>query len=341
MQEVRRERTVSAPELSAAVLMMTAAACFVGMTSTVKLLSSELSTPQIVWGRYAAHLVIVLILVRGRLGGVVATARPRVQFARSLLMFAATSLSFLALRWLPLAEVAAIMFLTPVIVTALAALVLGEPVGLRRWAAVATGFAGAVVIIRPGLEAVHPAAIAAVLCSASYASYQITTRVVGDSAPPAVSLFYSCLVGVSASSLVLPFVWQTPDLAGWALMALSGSFGALGHLAMIAALARAPASFVTPFTYTQLLWATVLGFVLFGELPDWVLRAKALVTLVGEPSLRWLFEKSGHETAPPPIPVSGLTRVPPALLCIGPRLDPDHIRELVADEFGFEPPVST
>lgn len=268
MQEVQRERTVPAPELIAALLMMIAAACFVGMTSSVKLLSSELSTPQIVWGRYAFHLVIVVVLLRGRLGGVVATARPRVQFARSLLMFAATSLSFLALRWLPLAEVAAIMFLTPVIVTALAALALGEAVGLRRWAAVATGFAGALVIIRPGLEAVHPAAIAAVLCAASYASYQITTRIVGDSAPPLVSLFYSCLVGASASSLMLPFVWQTPDAAGWALMALAGSFGALGHLAMIAALARAPASFVTPFTYTQLIWATLAGFVLFGELPD-------------------------------------------------------------------------
>jgi drug/metabolite transporter (DMT)-like permease len=255
-------------EAAAALLMMTAAACFVGMTSTVKLLSAELATPQIVWGRYAAHLVIVLILLRGRLAGVVATARPRVQFARSLLMFAATSLSFLALRWLPLAEVAAIMFLTPVIVTALAAIALGEAVGMRRWAAVATGFAGALVIIRPGLEAVHPAAIAAVLCSACYASYQVTTRVVGDSAPPLVSLFYSCAVGVLVSSLVLPVVWRTPDAAGWTLMALSGSFGALGHLAMIAALARAPASFVTPFTYTQLLWATVVGVVLFGELPD-------------------------------------------------------------------------
>jgi drug/metabolite transporter (DMT)-like permease len=265
----RRARAESfGVELQAALLMITAAACFVGMTSTVKLLSSELSTPQIVWGRYAAHLLIVLVLLRGRLGGVVATARPRVQFARSLLMFAATSLSFLALRWLPLAEVAAIMFLTPVIVTALAALILGEAVGIRRWAAVATGFAGAVVVIRPGLEAVHPAAIAAVLCSASYASYQVTTRLVGDSAPPAVSLFYSCAVGVLASSLMLPFVWQPPDTAGWALMALSGTFGALGHLAMIAALSRAPASFVTPFTYTQLIWATVVGFVLFGELPD-------------------------------------------------------------------------
>jgi len=268
MQRAEHKRALPATELVAVLLMIVAAACFVGMTSTVKVLSAELSTPQIVWGRYAFHLVIVLVLLRARLDGVLATARPRVQFARSLLMFAATTLSFLALRWLPLAEVAAIMFLTPVIVTALAALALGEPVGLRRWGAVATGFAGAVVIIRPGFEAVHPAAVAAVLCSVSYASYQITTRVVGDSAPPFVSLFYTCAVGVLASSLMLPFVWQTPDLAGWGLMALSGTFGALGHLAMIGALSRAPASFVTPFTYTQLIWATLLGFILFGELPD-------------------------------------------------------------------------
>ena len=268
MQQVERERTPPATEVVAALLMIAAAACFVGMTSTVKLLSTEFSTAQIVWGRYAFHLAIVLVLLRGRLDAVVATARPKVQLARSLLMFAATSFSFLALRWLPLAEVAAIMFLTPVIVTALAALALGEPVGLRRWGAVATGFLGAVVIIRPGFEAVHPAALAAVLCAFSYGSYQITTRVVGDSAPPFVSLFYTCAVGVLVSSLALPLVWRTPDLAGWGLMALSGTFGALGHLAMIGALARAHASFATPFTYTQLIWATLLGFVLFGELPD-------------------------------------------------------------------------
>jgi len=276
--QVGRSEAAAHQELIAALLMMLAAACFVGMTSTVKLLSAELSTPQIVWGRYTTHLLIVLVLLRGRLAEVRRPARPRLQLARSLLMFTATSLSFLALRWLPLAEVAAIMFLTPMIVTALAALVLGEPVGIRRWAAVATGFLGAVVIIRPGVEAAHPAALAAVLCAAAYASYQITTRAVGDSAPPLVSLFYSCLVGAVASSLLLPFVWRPPDAAGWALLMLAGTFGALGHLAMIAALARAPASFVTPFTYTQLLWATLLGLLLFGELPDaWTYAGAALI----------------------------------------------------------------
>ena len=278
MHRLRRERAVIGPEVQAILLMLVATACFVGMTSSAKALHATLATPQIVWGRYATHFVIVLVLLQFRLGEVVRTARPGIQLTRSVFMFAATSLAFLSLRYLPLAEVASIMFLTPMLVTALAALVLKEAVGLRRWGAVAVGFLGALVIIRPSPEAFQWAALAAVGCAACYASYQITTRVVADGAPPLVSLFYSCLLGTVASSLALPWFWTMPDARGWALMALSGTFGAIGHLAMIAALSRAAASFVTPFSYAQLIWATLAGVVFFGELPDlWTYAGAALI----------------------------------------------------------------
>lgn len=262
----------------AVLLVLFAAACFVGMTSTAKYLSADYSTVQIVWGRYLAHFLIVLALLGTRLPEVLHPDRPATQLARSLVMFAATATAFLALRYLPLAEVAAIMFLTPIFVTALAALALGEAVGLRRWSAVGIGFLGALIITRPGFEAVHPAVFSAIVCAVSYALYQIMTRVVGDTAPPLVSLFYSCLVGTVVSSLAVPFFWQTPDLQGWILLGVSGAFGAVGHLAMIGALARAPASFVTPFTYSQLIWATLIGFWLFGDLPDlWTYVGAALI----------------------------------------------------------------
>ncbi len=262
----------------AVILVLTAAACFVGMTSTVKFLSTDYSTVQIVWGRYLAHFVIVVVMLGSHLPLILRPDRPATQVARSLMMFGATASSFLALRYLPLAEVASIMFLTPIFVTALAALALSETVGIRRWSAVAIGFLGALVIVRPGFEAVHPAVLAAIVCTVCYALYQIMTRVVGDTAPPLVSLFYSCLVGTVVSTAAVPFFWQTPDLAGWALLALSGAFGAAGHLAMIGALARAPASFVTPFSYSQLIWATIVGFWLFGELPDaWTFLGAALI----------------------------------------------------------------
>jgi drug/metabolite transporter (DMT)-like permease len=164
------------------------------------------------------------------------------------------------------------------LVTALAALVLGEAVGPRRWAAVALGFVGALIIIRPGIEAVHVAALAAVGCAFCYALYQITTRLVADTAPPLVSLFYSGLVGTVVATLALPAFWTTPAPAGWALLLLSGAFGAIGHLAMIGALTRAQASFVTPFSYSQLIWATLAGYALFGDLPDgWTFLGAALI----------------------------------------------------------------
>ncbi|MFW5834047.1 MAG: DMT family transporter [Pseudomonadota bacterium] len=262
----------------AVLLVLFAAACFVGMTSTAKYLSVEYSTVQVIWGRYVAHFLIVLVMLGGRFDGVLHPDRPMTQITRSFMMLGATGFAFLALRYLPLAEVASIMFLTPIFVTALAALALKETVGIRRWSAVAVGFLGALVIVRPGLEVVHPAVFAAMVCAVCYALYQIMTRMVGDTAPPTVSLFYSCLIGTVVSSLAVPWFWQTPDLAGWLLLALSGTFGAIGHLAMIGALARAPASFVTPFTYSQLIWATLAGYALFGDLPDiWTYAGAALI----------------------------------------------------------------
>lgn len=282
MQGTQERRKAPSAEVQAALLVLFAAACFVGMTSSVKYLSDTLSTPQIVWGRYATHFIVVLVILKISGVALLATDRPALQAARSLFMFGATALSFLALRYLPLAEVAAIMFLTPMLVTALAAVILREAVGVRRWMAVVIGFLGALIIIRPGIEAFHVAALAAVGCTACYAFYQITTRIVRDSAPPLVSLFYSSLAGTAVSTAALPFFWSTPDLQGWVLMALSGAFGAIGHLAVIAALGRAQASFVTPFSYSQLIWATIAGYALFGDLPDlWTFIGAGLIATSG------------------------------------------------------------
>ncbi len=265
-------------QVVAALLVVAATACFVGMNATVKALSADMSTPQIVWGRYLVHFVIVLILLRGRVGGVIRTTRPVIQMTRSLMIFGATVFNFLALRYLPLADVAAILFLSPIFVTALAAVVLREAVGLRRWTAVALGFTGALVILRPGFEAVHVAAFAAMACAGCYALYQITTRVVGEGAPALVSLFYASLIGTVVSTAALPWFWEMPTARGWVLLCCAGAFGAAGHLAMIGALARAEASFVTPFTYMQMIWATLVGYALFGNLPDvWTYAGAALI----------------------------------------------------------------
>ncbi|MGF1474832.1 MAG: DMT family transporter [Geminicoccaceae bacterium] len=242
--------------------------CLVGMTTTTKLLTETYPIAMVVWGRYAFHFAILAVIMAPRMAAVMRAPRRDIQVLRSSLMLVATVLNVIALHHLQLAEVSAIMFLTPLMVTALSTPLLGEDVGPRRWLAVLVGFAGALIIIRPGLGVVHAASLVALGCALAYALYQLATRKVHGIADPWMSLFYTSIVGTVASSLLVPIWWQPPDIWGWLGMAASGAFGAAGHLGLIIGLSRAAASRITPFTYTQLLWAIIAGWLVFGDWPD-------------------------------------------------------------------------
>lgn len=258
--------------------MLVTMALFISMDATAKTLGQWYDPLQVVWGRYFFHMVILALVLRRKLPSTLRTKRPRPQIARSLLLFATTFCFFTGLQWLQLAETSAVMFVSPLIVTALSAPVLKEHVGPRRWVGVFVGFLGAVVIIRPGTDVMQAAAFWPLIAAAFYACYQITTRYIGSSEPVLTNLAYSAMFGAVASSLLVPFVWQTPDAKGWALMALTGLIGGLGHFAMIKALSHAPASVVAPFTYSSLLWATLLGYLVFADLPDlWTLVGAAII----------------------------------------------------------------
>jgi drug/metabolite transporter (DMT)-like permease len=183
---------------------------------------------------------------------------------------------------LPLADVHAVLALTPLVVTALSVPLLKEQVGPRRWAAVGAGFLGVLIVLRPGLGVMHPAALVALLAVLLYALYQILTRLAGRFDSSETSLLWQLVVGSLVLSFVVPFVWRPPAVQHWPLFVVVAALGGVGHYCLIKALQLAPASVVQPFTYTLLLWAVVIGFVGFGDLPDgWTLLGGALIVAAG------------------------------------------------------------
>jgi drug/metabolite transporter (DMT)-like permease len=161
------------------------------------------------------------------------------------------------------------MFLTPVITTVLSVFVLGEHVGLRRWSSVALGFVGAVIVVQPWAvlsEGINPGALFLLVAALTNASYQIATRKVRAD-DPWTSLIFTAAVGAFVASVILPWHWQWPDTSGWLLLIASGLAGMLGHFCIIQAFRNAPASVVSPFSYSSLIWATLIGYLIWGDFP--------------------------------------------------------------------------
>lgn len=252
------------------VLMLVAFALFACMDATVKYLTRDYSVPQIVWARFTFHLVIfVAIFARGtNVARLFRSERPGLQLLRSVFLLSATAMFFTALRYLPLAEAISIGFVSPLVVTALAIPILGERVGWRRWVAILVGFGGVLIIIRPGLGIMHWAAVLPLGMAVCYALYQVLTRIASRTEDARTSQLWGPAVGVVVMSAVAPFFWTPPSLAGWALMAFAGLCGGVGHMLLIRAYEVAPASVLSPFVYTQLVWMIGLGYVIFDNLPE-------------------------------------------------------------------------
>ena len=249
--------------------MLGAVACFPVMQSCVKTLVVEhdISFVQATWGRYFFHFLMVPILFPGTLRALRGTHQIGIQIVRGVVLFIGTCCAFLSLRYLPLPQVTALSFVAPILVTVMAAAFLREAVGWRRWTAVGIGLIGVVIIIRPGNDFSWALALPLAM-AAMYSIYQVLTRAVHANASPAISLFFTALVGAAAATVLVPFWWVWPTTTGWLLLVGSAAAGGLGHWLMILAFERAEASFVAPFAYTELIWATALGFVLFAQVPD-------------------------------------------------------------------------
>lgn len=273
------------PQTFRGMLMILAAVMmFAIMDSILKYLTRFYPVMTVVWARYVFHTLLVVVVLAPRLGlALVRTARPGAQIVRGLLLAGATLLFVSALKYMPLAETSAISFLAPLLVTMMAVVVLKEKVELARWVAVVSGFIGVLIIIRPGTGIFTWASLLPLGTAICFASYQILTRRLAGLESPYTSIFYPGLVGMVLFSFSLPYTWSPPQSTGhMALFVAAGILAGMSHLTLIKAYEFAPASRLAPFSYTQLIWATVAGYVAFGDFPDhWSLIGIAVLMASG------------------------------------------------------------
>ena len=259
---------------------------FAFMDTIGKSLMQRYPPAQVVWARYFFQCTLMLLMLP-RLGvmGFLRTRRHALQIGRGLLLLVSTGCMYAAISVVPLADAYAITFTAPLLVTALSVPLLKERVGWRRWTAVVVGFIGVLIVIRPGFGQVPWQLLLPLITAACFAVYQIFTRMISvdPCETPFVMLFYLAWVGAAAMTLVVPFYWQpVVPRTDWLWMAAIGGLGALGHLILIRALMIAPASLIAPFTYSQILWALILGFLVFGDLPDaWMLAGCTVIIASG------------------------------------------------------------
>ena len=251
------------------VLMLASVALLPIMDGFAKAMAETFAILQLVWARFLFQSLLIAPLA-------VASSpremlRPRhlpLQVARGFGILIGTFLFFSAINTMPITDALALLFIAPLIVTALSPLVLGEAVGVRRWSAVLVGFIGALVVLRPGLTVLQPGALLALGAGASFAGYVLLTRRLSHAAPPLVTLAITSLVGLVVTSAMLPAVWVTPSGAQLAAMAAMGAIGAAGHYLMIRAYEQAPAALLAPFGYGEVVTATLIGYIWFGDFPD-------------------------------------------------------------------------
>lgn len=251
--------------------MCLAVAAFVFLNASGKVLSGAgISTTQIVWSRYAGGMILMLFLFAPRHGlSLLTTNQPRLQIARSLLLVASSLLYFKGLSYIALPTAAAISFTSPIFITALSLPLLAERVGPRRWVAVMIGFVGALVVIRPGMAGTHWAVAYIVGSTTCSVFYQILTRRVAGLDSATTSATYPTITGTALVSLYVFFDWSWPAAgADWIVFAALGIFGGGGHYFLTKAYEIGPAAVIAPFNYLQLVGATIMGFLIFGDLPD-------------------------------------------------------------------------
>jgi drug/metabolite transporter (DMT)-like permease len=244
--------------------------CFALLDCGAKWLVKTVPVLQVVWLRFLFHAVFSTALLAPKFGsGILRTRRPKLQFLRAAMLATMTGLNFWALQYLQLAETGSIQFSVPIIIALIAAPLLGERLDAARWMAVLAGFAGVLVIIRPGTQGFHPALILSLICAVLYALFNLLTRQLAAHDSPQATQFFS---SVGATLAITPFAlafWQAPpSMQEWILLCMIGIAGGLGHYLLALAHRHAPASVLGPFLYQQIIWMVLLGYLVFGDVPD-------------------------------------------------------------------------
>ena len=264
------------------LLMIGAVFCFASMDATAKYLMKEIGPAQTIWARYTVQAVIVPVLILPKINVYGRTNYPKLQFLRSVALMMATTLFFFAFSRLGLAEASAIFNISPVLITLGAFLFLREQIGPRRLIGIIVSLLGALIIIRPGTGVFSIYALLPLGAAIFYSTYSLATRFVGTDESPWTSLFYSAIFGAICYSIYIAFYWNPMSNNAILLTIVIGLFGTAGHICLIRALTLGEASLVAPFIYTNLLFTTTWGFVLFGNLPDfWTIVGALIIVAAG------------------------------------------------------------
>ena len=261
-------------QLLAAVLLFTV------LDAIAKDLVARYSFVVVLWARFAVQLVFVALFLRHRFPAHLHTSVPGLHLARGLTQLGAGGCFFAALAYIGLAEATALGDLNPVFITLGAALFLGERIGIHRIMAVLAAMAGAWMIVRPGTDAFSPAAVLPLLCAIFYAANALITRAVGRSEPVATVMVLSSLIGTALVSLALPFYVTPVALADIPRFIAIGAMGTVAQVLVIRAFSTTEASVLAPFGYVGIVFATVWGLIFFGERPDGMTLAGALVIVL-------------------------------------------------------------
>jgi len=259
-----RNRLVGIGLISATYLLFTL------LDGSAKWLVQSVPVLVVVWLRFLTHTLIASALLFPMRGlALVRTRHLRWHLARGLMFVAMTGINFWALQYLQLTVTASIFFMVPILVALLSAPLLGEKLDAKRWAAILIGFAGVLVIVRPGSEAFHPAMLLSLVNAVLYAFFNMMTRKLAAYDPPETIQF---LPAVVASVVLAPFAlaaWESPQgWFEWLLLCLMGVFGGTGHYLLAMAHRYAPASTLAPFLYQQILYMAIFGYLVFGSVPD-------------------------------------------------------------------------
>ena len=264
------------------LLMIGAVFCFASMDATAKYLMKEIGPAQTIWARYTVQALLVTVLILPKISIYGKTKYPKLQFVRSVALMMATTLFFFAFSRLGLAEASAIFNISPVLITLGAFLFLREQIGPRRVIGILVSLLGALIIIRPGSGVFTIYAILPLGAAIFYSTYSLATRFVGTDESPWTSLFYSAIFGAICYSIYIVFHWNPMSNNALLLTIIIGLFGTAGHICLIRALTLGEASLVAPFIYTNLLFTTTWGVVLFGNFPDfWTIAGALIIVAAG------------------------------------------------------------
>jgi drug/metabolite transporter (DMT)-like permease len=280
---------------SAVLLICLSVLCFAGVDTIVKILARQYPVPLLAWARWSLQCLVLLLWWGPQMGkAILRTPRPMLQGLRCIALLCSTLCFYTALKYLPLAEATAINYSTPVIVIVMAAWFLHEKMSRVRIAFVLAGMAGMLLIVRPGTALFQGAALFALAAAVFYSTFQVLTRRLAHE-DMRVMMFYPALVATVVMSLVLPFV-DWPDTMPWrdiAMLVVASLLGTGGHLLFLLASQRAAISSLTPYTYLQLVFATLIGWFAFGDFPDFWTMA-GMVVIAGTGLLITLQERRGR-----------------------------------------------